>query len=55
MAYESDEAPGEIHFYAASLLDPGTVTPTRHDFAGERVAWIHLADGLPREDAPGQG
>jgi len=52
IAYESDDTPGEMHFYAASLADPASVTPTRHDFAGERVPWVHLADGLP-EDEPG--
>jgi len=47
MSYQWDGAPDEMHFYAASLSDPDAVTPTGHDFADERLSWIHLADVPP--------
>ena len=50
MSYEWEGAPDEMHFYAASLDDPEAVQPTAHDFADERLAWIHLADGLPERE-----
>ena len=47
VAYEADAFPNEIHFYAASLVDPTTFEPERHVHADERLPWIHLQDGLP--------
>lgn len=47
MAYRTDRAPGECHFYAATLDDPTRFTPAHHDFLDERLPWVHLADGLP--------
>ncbi len=49
MFYESDRYPNERHFYAALLERSEDVTPTRHDHADEMLAWVHLADGLPRK------
>ncbi len=48
IAYEADRFPGEIHLYVCTLADPAAVTPTAHVYAGERLAWLHLKDGLPR-------
>lgn len=49
MAYRSDRAPGEMHFYAASLDDPETFAPALHDFWSERLSWVRIEDGLGRE------
>ncbi|MCO4842706.1 MAG: GFA family protein [Yoonia sp.] len=46
MFYKSDAYPNEVHFYAALLDDPLTVTPTRQYHAEERLSWVHLSDGL---------
>lgn len=48
MAYRSDRYPGEIHFYAALLDDPGIYTPETHVHTDQMLAWVHLADGLPQ-------
>ena len=48
MAYRSAGFPEEMHFYAASLIDPSNYQPTEHVFIAESVPWIHLTDGLPR-------
>ena len=49
MAYRSDKFPGEIHFYAASLVDPAGYLPTEHVHVDEALTWIHLSDCLPRK------
>lgn len=41
---------GEIHFYTAALDDPSAFPPERHVFHGEKLAWVDLADDLPRKD-----
>lgn len=48
MAYRAGRWPGEQHFYAATLDDPTSVTPQEHVNYAEHLAWIVLADGLPR-------
>jgi hypothetical protein len=45
--FQSDRYPNEMHFYAALLDDPESVTPTRHDHADEKLGWVHLSDDLP--------
>lgn len=47
--YRSQRFPGETHFYAALLDDPGAVQPQAHYHSAERLAWVHLADDLPRK------
>ena len=32
-----------------SLDDPVALQPTAHVHTDEQLAWLHLADGLPRE------
>lgn len=46
--YRSDRYPNETHFYAALLENPAGVEPGAHFNADEMLAWIHLADHLPR-------
>lgn len=50
MFFVSDRFPTETHFYAALLDRPEDVAPTIHFHADERLAWVHLADGLPFKD-----
>lgn len=39
---------GEMHFYACSQDDPAAFVPEGHDFWDEHLAWLALADTLPR-------
>jgi hypothetical protein len=48
LTYENARIPDEVHLYAASLDDPLRVTPTRHVYVEERLAWFDTADELPR-------
>lgn len=48
MTYAADAWPGETHFYAASMDNPALYAPTEHFFDAERLAWVHLNDGLHR-------
>ncbi|MBT5039759.1 MAG: GFA family protein [Rhodospirillaceae bacterium] len=48
MAYDADRYPDEIHFYAASLIDPENFTPQFHVHCGEQLDWLKLADDLPK-------
>ena len=47
MFFRAERYPNETHFYAALLENPGDVQPKRHYHADEKLAWVHLADGLP--------
>lgn len=49
MAFRANRYPGEIHLFAATMDDPTTYAPTVHVHAGERLPWVHLADGLPQK------
>jgi len=49
MAYQGRDRPDEIDFYAATLTDPGAYAPTLHVHWNERLPWLTLADGLPRQ------
>jgi hypothetical protein len=48
LSYENERVPDEVHLYAASLLDPGPVLPSRHVFVAEQVPWLEVLDDLPR-------
>lgn len=41
---------GEIDVTAASLDDPGVVTPEDHTWTSQQLPWIRLGDGLPRHE-----
>jgi len=45
--YQSERFPNETHFYVALLEDPNALVPAAHHHMDERLAWVHLADGLP--------
>ena len=48
ISFETEKMPGEIHLYAASLLDPNSVQPTCHVFEEEKLEWFEVHDQLPR-------
>jgi hypothetical protein len=45
---ENERIEGEIHIYAASLLDPNCVSPSCHVFVDEQLPWFEVFDDLPR-------
>ena len=50
MAYENALRADQVDLYAATLDDPGSVQPQRHEHVNEKLPWIHLADGLPDDN-----
>jgi hypothetical protein len=56
LAYQSAQWPNDIHLMAGALDAPETLRPEFHIFAAERLAWLQLADDLPRyRTTPGDG
>jgi hypothetical protein len=55
LTYESERVPGEVHLYAASLLDPCAVSPSRHVFTAEQLPWLEVLDDLPRYATTSRG
>lgn len=49
MAYQGRDRPDEIDLYAATLTDPGAYAPALHVHWNERLPWLTLDDGLPRQ------
>ncbi|WP_232829462.1 GFA family protein [Tropicimonas sp. IMCC34043] len=49
MAYATDAAPDEIHFYAATMADPASYRPEVHYHVDEALPWLAIADELPRQ------
>lgn len=48
LSYANVGHPEEIDISAATLDDPGSVTPDNHLWVGSKLPWISLEDGLPR-------
>ena len=48
IAYDADDYPDEIHFYAASLEHPEDFVPQFHVHYAEHLPWVELSDALPR-------
>ena len=48
MSFEGERWPGEIHLFVSSFTEPAQFAPQVHVHATEQLAWVHLADGLPR-------
>jgi hypothetical protein len=42
VTYEGDRWPGEVHLHVGAFDDPGTLAPTGHAFADERVSRLKL-------------
>jgi hypothetical protein len=49
LTYEGERWPDQTHILVCSLEDPVGMQPTTHVHTDEQLAWLHLADGLPRE------
>jgi hypothetical protein len=47
LTYQDDRQPDEIDIATASLDDPEAAPPQDHTFAGERLSWMRIEDGLP--------
>ncbi len=47
LTFESTRWPDDIHLMVGNFDAPGDFTPQCHVFAGERLPWLHFADGLP--------
>lgn len=47
LTWEGEEKTDEIDIAAATLDDPAVVAPKDHVFAGSRVGWDVICDGLP--------
>ena len=45
-----DRWPGEISVLAPTQDDPGVAAPTAHVYVEHQLAWVKLADGLPRRE-----
>jgi len=48
LTYEGERWPDEVHIHLPSLEDPQSLKPKAHVHVAEQLAWVHLADGLPR-------
>ena len=51
--FRSAQWPGELHLARALFTDPLDREPQAHVFWDTHVAWVDLADDLPRKPAPG--
>jgi hypothetical protein len=47
-SFEGEKWPNEIHLFLASFENPEDLAPRVHVHVEEQLAWVHLADGLPR-------
>ena len=48
IAYEAARFPDEVHLYLGSLDRPQDFPPQAHVYVAEQIAWLHIADELPR-------
>ena len=48
LTFQFRKSPHTIDLTLASLDDPATITPLDHIWTKRQIAWIKLADGLPR-------
>ena len=53
VAYQTDQLPGEIHFFAALLDDPQDFAPQKHFHWDEHLDWLKIGDRLEKRRAPG--
>jgi hypothetical protein len=51
LTYVAEERwPGEVSVLAPTLDDPGVAAPTAHVWVEHQLAWVKLADELPRRE-----
>lgn len=48
LSYESDKRPGDIDLFLGAFDTPDKLPATLHVWTGERVAWFHADEHLPR-------
>jgi hypothetical protein len=48
LTFESTRWPDDIHLMVGNFENPADFRPQCHVFAGERLPWLHIADGLPQ-------
>ncbi len=51
LMFEDDRSPEEVDLTTCSLDQPDRLAPQSHIYTATQVAWVKLADGLPRYDA----
>ncbi len=50
LTFRLDASPDEIDVTVCSLDDPGALVPEDHTQTATMLAWVRLADGLPRHE-----
>lgn len=50
VSFEGEAWPGEVHLHLVLLDDADTFKPETHAYVKTQRPWIHLSDGLPRQD-----
>ncbi|MBI3710121.1 MAG: GFA family protein [Proteobacteria bacterium] len=48
LTWQGDASPEEIDITAGSLDRPDAVQPADHIWTASQIAWLHMADDLPR-------
>ena len=48
LTFQADKEPDTITFNVGCLDRPDRVEPTMHIYAGSRIPWFEIDDGLPR-------
>ena len=54
LAYRDAGLPNRTYIPLGAFDDPSVFTPTEHAYWPERVAWLTVADDLPKRDATTQ-
>ena len=52
LTFSYEKMTGLKHFYVSALDDPEAFPPKRHVSIEEKLDWLHLNDGLPRQEGP---
>lgn len=55
ISYESDRWKDQLHMYLGIFDEPEKLHPTDHVYYDEKIAWLHVADGLPHHKGSGDG
>ena len=50
LAFRSTRFPGEVDITVTTLDDPAAAPPDHHTWLRSRLPWVHLGDGLRREE-----
>ena len=54
LAYRDEGLPGLVYIPLGAHDDPDTLVPTEHAYWPEKIAWLSVADDLPKRDATTQ-